>query len=307
MLALNNYKSGIRLDGPGSGTSVTYSTAAYNGADGLEFYSAPNLLVAYDTTYNNVALPNNLYDAGIKLDPSADTTTNAIIEYSTSYSNGLGETGTTGSGIWADTVGDGLIFRFNTVYNNNLRGLDIDADNNASAYGNISYGNRFEGIIAYADNNLSMTGNQIYNNTVWANGKGIVVQGPDAGSTAGGCQNNSVTNNIVGASSGGPELLVQFGCDNPGADGTGNTYTFNNLGIARNNFIQWGQSTAYSTYAAWETAAGNCRNTGCSHSMESNPLLSEPSNGIFTLLSGSPAIGAGLGGVDLGAVPYVRQ
>ena len=306
IVALNNYDAGVRFDGPGSGTSVTNSIAAYNGASGFEFYAAPNVLAAYDIAHNNVALPGNLYAAGIKLDP-AEATTNAIVEYSTSYSNGVGETGVTGSGIWADTVGNGLILRYNTVYNNNERGLDIDADNDASAYGNVSYGNAFAGIMAYADTSKSMTGNQIRNNTVWGNGMGIVVQGPNTGSVVGGCENNAVLNNIAGASLSGPDLWIQLGCENPGSNGAGNTYTFNNLGKAATSFIEWGANTYYSTYAGWETAAGNCGTAGCSHSMENDPLLTNPAQGIFTLQSTSPAIGAGEAGVDLGAIPYVAQ
>jgi hypothetical protein len=37
--------------------------------------------------------------------------------------------------------------------------------------------------------------------------------------------------------------------------------------------------------------------------MESDPMLADPSGGIFNLRPGSPAIGAGIGGVDLGAIP----
>jgi hypothetical protein len=303
--ALNNYNGGLRLDGPVAGSSVAYSTAAYNGASGFEFYAAPNMFVAYDTAYDNVALSGNLYAAGIKFDPSA-ATTNAIVEYSTSYSNGVGEAGVTGSGIWADTIGNGLILRYNTVYKNNLRGLDIDADNYASAYGNISYGNVF-GIMAYADGSTSVTGNQIRNNTVWGNGTGIVVQGPNTGSVAAGCENNAVTNNIVGASVSGPDMWIQLGCENPGSDGAGNTYSYNSFGKPATNFIGWAGYNYFSTYAAWETAAGNCGTAGCSHSMELDPLLTNPSGGIFTLQAGSPAIGAGEGGVDLGAIPYVAQ
>jgi hypothetical protein len=303
--ALNNDYAGVQLEGPWAGSSVNYSTAAYNGGDGYEFYGSPNLLVAYDTAYNNVAISGNLYAAGIKFDPST-ATTNAVVEYSTSYSNGVGKTGITGSGIWADTVGNGLIVRGNTVYNNNERGIDIDADNNALIYGNIAYNNLVAGIMAYADGNTSITGVQIYNNTIWGNGIGIVLQGPDTGSTAGGCQNNSITNNIVAASSTN-ELLAQYGCENPGTDGSGNTYTYNSLGAGSSMDVQWGGGTNYSTYAAWETAKGNCGATGCSHSMEANPMLTNPSAGVFTLQPGSPAIGAGLEGVDLGAIPHTAQ
>ncbi len=304
IVATNNHSAGIRLDGPAAGSSITYSTAAYNGASGIDLYDAPNILVAYDTAYNNAAIPGNLYAAGIKLEPSLGTT-NAIVEYSTSYSNGLGEAGVTGSGIWADTVGGGLVFRYNSVFGNNEKGLDIDSDNYASVYGNLAYNNVSSGIAAYADSGPSMIGNNIYNNTVWGNGSGIAVQGPSIGSVLDGCNANSITNNIVGASLSGPELLVNFGCENPGSDGSGNFYNYNSLGIAKTNFIQWGARKSFSSYSAWETATGNCGTTGCSHSMESDPKLTNSSGGVFTLTFDSPAIGAGSAGLDLGAVPYV--
>ncbi len=303
IIATNNNNAGVRLDGPAAGSSVTYSTAAYNGASGFDFYASPNILVAYDTAYNNVANPGNLYAAGIKLEPSP-ATTNAIVEYSAAYSNGLGQTGVTGSGIWADTIGDGLVIRYNSVSGNNEKGLDIDSDNYALVYGNLAYNNVSSGIAAYADGSSSMIGNRIYSNTVWGNGSGIKVQGPSAGSLPGGCEANSVTNNIIGASSSGPELLVQFGCENPGLNGLGNTFTYNSIGIARTNFIQWAATTTFSSYSAWETATGNCGTEGCSHSMMSNPKLTNPSGGVFTLEFGSPALGAGSEGLDLGAIPY---
>ena len=301
--ATNNYNAGVRLDGPAAGSAVTYSTAAYNGASGLDLYDSPNILVAYDTAYKNAAIPGNLYAAGIKLEPSPGTT-HATVEYSTSYSNGVGEAGVTGSGIWADTIGDGLVLRYNSVSGNNEKGLDIDSDNYASVYGNLSFNNVSSGIAAYADSGPSMVGNHIYNNTVWGNGSGIAVQGPSTGSVLHGCKENSVTNNIVGASSSGPELQVRFGCENPGPDGSGNTYYYNSFGIAKTSFVQWGATQYFSSYSAWETATGNCGTTGCSHSMESNPKLTNASGGVFTLVFGSPAIGAGLAGLDLGATPY---
>jgi hypothetical protein len=99
-------------------------------------------------------------------------------------------------------------------------------------------------------------------------------------------------------------MEIQLGCENPGTDGSGNVYTYNNFGPATSNFVQWGGNN-FSTYAAWETAAGNCGTTGCSHSMEFDPMLTNPSGAVFTLQPGSPAIAAGVGGVDLGAIPYV--
>jgi hypothetical protein len=207
----------------------------------------------------------------------------------------------TGSGIWADTIGNGWTVRNNTTCGNNERGIDIDADNYAVIYGNISYGNLQSGIIAYADGNSSMTGHQIYNNTVLENRTGIIMQGPDAGETSGGCENNIVQNNIAYDST-GHDFQANAGCENPGLDGSGNVYTYDAFGVEAANFILWGNTT-YSTYPDWEVGSGNCGTIACTHSMESDPMLTDPSGGVFSLQSGSPAIAAGTAGVDLGAIP----
>jgi len=314
----NNWGSGLHIQGPGAPSAITNYVANYNGVDGLELYSTPGLVINGVTANYNVQQPGALYLAGIKWDPSSGSTA-PIVENSTACYNGIAQPGygmpsqspyITGSGIWADTIGNGWVVTGNTTCGNNERGIDIDADNYAVIYQNVSYGNGQSGIIAYADANSSMTGHRIYNNTVWGNRTGIMVQGPNAGETAGGCENNSVQNNIAYASTNG-NLVVETGCENPGADGSGNVYTYNAFGVAASNFIQWG-STYYSTYAAWETAIGNCGSGGCSHSVQANPALTNPSGGVFTLTGTSPARNAGTplglpysyGAPDLGASGY---
>jgi hypothetical protein len=288
---LNNGE-GLRCDAT-TNVIVNGYTATSNQESGLAFYQATNLLVTHSTAIGNVTTSNDAFAAGIKIHPGSSST-NVVVQYSTSASNGNGQVSTTGSGIWADTVGNGFTTRFNTIYNNNVFGIAIDADNYALSYYNISYGNGAGGIVAYADGATSMTGNQIYNNTVWGNGgSGIQVLGPNGGSTAGGCESNLIKNNISEANTNN-QLLVANGCENPGADGSGNVYTYNAFGVQASNFIEWGVGTYYSTYSAWETATGNCGSTGCSHSVESNPLLVSPSTGNFYLQPGSPALAAGL-------------
>jgi hypothetical protein len=308
----NNWGSGVHLQGPGAPSFVTNYVAEYNGLDGMQFYSTPGLVVSGVTANYNVQQPGALYLAGIKFDPSSGTIA-PVVEDATACYNGVAQPGysmpsdsglATGSGIWADTIGNGWIVRGNTTCANNARGIDIDADNYAIIDQNVSYSNA-SGISAYADGQSSMMGHQIYNNTLWDNGTGLVIQGPDAGETSGGCTNNIIQNNIsYGATSW--NLIGDVGCENPGIAGSGNVYTYNAFGVAASTFILWG-STQYPTYAAWETATGNCGTIDCTHSMESDPILTDPSEGTFSLQSDSPAIGAGMGGVDLGAVPYVAQ
>jgi Abnormal spindle-like microcephaly-assoc'd, ASPM-SPD-2-Hydin len=308
----NNWGSGVHLQGPGAPSFVTNYVAEYNGLDGVQLYSTPGLVVNGVTANYNVQQPGALYLAGIKFDPSSGTIA-PMVEDSTTCHNGVAQPGygmpsdsglATGSGIWADTIGKGWIVRGNTTCGNNARGIDIDADNYAIVYQNVSYSNA-SGISAYADGQSSMTGHQIYNNTLWGNGTGLVIQGPDAGETSGGCKNNIIQNNIsYGATSW--NLVGDVGCENPGIDGSGNVYTYNAFGVAASTFVLWG-GTQYPTYAAWEAATGNCGTIDCTHSMESDPILTDPSEGMFSLQSDSPSIGAGMGGVDLGAVPYVAR
>ncbi len=153
----------------------------------------------------------------------------------------------------------------------------------------------------FADANNTVTGNLIYGNTISGNRRyGLEVRGPYGG-YSNGCTNNLVKNNIIVNTQSGPNLQVFDGCEN-GANGSGNVYTYNDFGAAASNFIWWGGSsptaTYYSTYVSWEAAAGNCGTTGCSHSVQSDPLFLNASIGNFTLQASSPAIGAG---VNLGS------
>jgi len=87
---------------------------------------------------------------------------------------------------------------------------------------------------------------------------------------------------------GGPNLEAFNGCENPGTDGLGNVYTYNDFGPDATNFIQWGASTYYSTLAAWQAASGQTNN------LNANPLFVSTSTPNFALTSSSPAIDAGL-------------
>jgi hypothetical protein len=299
VISQNNYDEGIRFDAVING-SITYSTSAYNGNNGIDFYNSPSLFIDHDVAHDNVELPN-LYAAGIKGSDGGRGSANVTIQNSISYSNGTKQPGqNTGSGIWVDTIGTGAIIRDNIIYSNNISGINVDADNNESVYYNLSYNNGGDGIMVYADGASSMTGNLVYNNTVWNNqGVGIQLEGPSAGSTANGCTNNQVINNIATNTVGGPNLAAFFGCENPGADGSGNVYTYNAFGVAATSFMWWGVNSSeysvyYSTYSSWEAATGNCGTAGCSNSIQQNPLLNNPSDGDFTLQAGSPAIGAGV-------------
>jgi hypothetical protein len=74
--------------------------------------------------------------------------------------------------------------------------------------------------------------------------------------------------------------------------GSGNVYEYNCFGPGSPNFIEWGLGVFKSTYAAWEAAYG-----GRAYSVETDPKLTNPAGGDFTLQATSPCIDAG---ADLG-------
>jgi hypothetical protein len=276
-----------------NGVTINNSTVAYNGGSGISFGFVDNWLIQGNNVHHNCWDPLQTSTRGI--DGENPYTTNVTVEYNYVHENGYGQSGSVpGSGIACDTCGSGIVFGYNNVWGNNGYGIDIDADNNVTAYYNLSWNNANAGIIAFADANSSMTGIQLYNNTVYGNkSAGIWVEGPSAGSGPAGCTNNTIENNIVVGTVSGPNLKAFNGCENPGADGSGNVYTYNDFGAQAGNFIQWGASTYESTYSAWETATGNCGSSRCSHSIQTAPTFTNAGADNFTLASGSSAIDAG--------------
>jgi hypothetical protein len=296
--SLRSFDDGIRID-TGTGIVVTASTAAYDGANGFDVYAAPGILLDHLVAHDNSQLTGVDWTAGIKLVDLNGASQNMTVQYSQVYNNGVGQAGVRGAGIWPDTVGKGFTAKYNLVYGNNGAGIAIDADNYATVMYNTVFDNAGGGIQVFADGGPSMTGQSIYNNTVYGNGAfGIEVLGPSAGSAPDGCMNNTVENNIATGTVTGPNLAGFLGCENPGTDGSGNVYAYNDFGPQASNFIQWGGgfgSPVYeSTYSAWETAAGNCGTPGCSHSVQAGAMFANTAASQFWLASGSPAIGAGL-------------
>jgi hypothetical protein len=296
VLSENNFNEGIEVyESPNS--SVVSSTAMYNGGQGIEFQNSPNALIDRCVAHHNAQLTGEDWTAGIHV--SGLLSTNVTIQNSVSYSNGVGQPDWRGAGIWPDTVGAGLIVRYNSVFGNNFGGINIDADNGAAVYGNLAYNNGVAGAVAgfgiwfIADGNDTMTGHVAFGNTIWGNySRGLVFQGYASG-YADSCMSNTAENNIAAGTVNGPNFVAQYGCENPGTIGSGNVYTYNDFGVAASNFIEWGAGVYESTYSAWETAAGNCGTPGCSHSVESAPTFANTSAAQFWLTGGSPGIDAG--------------
>ncbi|MGO9636326.1 MAG: right-handed parallel beta-helix repeat-containing protein, partial [Terracidiphilus sp.] len=273
------------------------------GGEGINIFQSPNALIDGNTVHDNGQLSTvPTADQASALNGGGPLTTNIIVQNNLIYSNGVIGGSAALRGMDFDTIGAGAIIRYNKVYSNTGDGIELDADSEETVYDNVVYGNGYSGIRAFADAQSSISGILIYNNTVNGNtGGGIMLMGPSSGVVPNGCVNNSVINNIAVNTINGPNLFVGEGCDNYGIYGSGNVYTFNDFGTASSNFIVWGiQPTGpgydryESTYEAWEFAPGNCGGTGCSHSVESDPLFTNITTNIFTLSQYSPAFGTGL-------------
>jgi parallel beta-helix repeat protein len=302
VISINNYVMGIQIVYSANDT-IRSSTVAYNGGEGINIFQSPSVLIDGNTVHDNGKLSTvPTSDQASALNGGGPLTTNMIVQNNLIYSNGVAGGLAALRGMDFDTIGEGAIIRYNKVYSNTGDGIELDADSEETVYGNVVYGNGYSGIRAFADSQSSITGILIYNNTVNGNnGGGIMLMGPSSGAVPGGCVNNSVINNIVVNTMNGPNLFVGNGCDNNKGFGSGNVYAFNDFGPASSNFIVWGiQPTGpgydrhESTYDAWESAPGNCGGTGCTHSVESDPLFTNTSKNIFTLSKYSPAFGAGL-------------
>jgi parallel beta-helix repeat protein len=291
---LNAYDMGIRFEGVSNGT-ISSCVAAYNGSTGVMFWDSPSLLISQCTVHNNDSLPPSTgadwtWNGGIHggVETTGQWSTNVIVQDNSVYSNGTMTGLSSGSGIVLDTIGTGALVQDNFVCNNTDIGINIDADNSATVANNIVCDSGNYGILLQADGNTTMTGHKAYGNTLWGNATaGLGVLGYISG-YANSCTSILVKNNIVINSAGGPALQAEYGCENPGTDGSGNVYSYNDFGPNASNFIQWGSSTYYSTLAAWQAASGQTNN------LNSNPLFISTSTDNFALQSSSPAIDAGL-------------
>ncbi len=157
--------------------------------------------------------------------------------------------------------------------------LQAGADNN-------SYANN----VVWSDNNDGSTltlgqGNTFDHNTFYngRTGGAVVLQGSAIPGS------NSFTNNI----------FTHGGTNSVGQDGTIN-YTgyagHHNLFFNSDGPVKFFNSMNLNN---WKTASGEQTS-----SFESDPLLTDPANGDFSLTASSPARGAGSGGSDVGAKPY---
>jgi hypothetical protein len=298
IIAEYNYEDGVH-EWTGSGFDVlnlTNSILRYNGDNGYEPNSIANSIISGNTVYNNCAMdisttPDFQYCAGLRLE--GIPTANVTVEYNTVYNNGITRlVYQEVAGIWLDTVGTANIVRYNTVYDNLKYGIFNEASSGTSIYYNVVYGHVGTGTALGRGLKVGRGSQNVLtcNNTIYGNTRGLAAEGDNHNSGA--YQNNTFENNLSTGNT--VDFLGIGGAENDGRNGSGNIYRYNSFGRADANFIEWAAGTYYSSYAAWETAIGSCGATGCSHSVQFDPLFTSASDGDFTPLPGSPAISAGL-------------
>jgi hypothetical protein len=329
-ISLANYYFGITATNSTGNDHllIAGNTVGWNGSSGILVSGTGNSdLIQSNTAYNNAWGGTWTVDmtfntgTGIRMFGNG-VMSNCIEQFNTSYNNGLGPTGIwntqgegqspqdleDGGGIMFDTMGTGNIMRFNVTYNNEVGGLRVTADSGTLVYMNVSYGNvqQTESTIYSgmgADLDFGINGTQFYNNTLYGNQIGLLVQGnvsPIKTVVNLLAQNNLVVGSLMNA------LSATFGGDNDGMYGSGNQYIYNAFGVQSTNFIQWGFENYYATYSSWETAAGNCGTTNCSHSLETAVPFVNANSGDFRLPRGSAALTAGSAGGIMGGLGVVQ-
>ena len=305
--AENNYGNGINVYGsPGSGhpisnVAISGNTTSGNGGAGIDVWTDGNTIsnvsitgnIGHDDVWNPSAAPNS---PNGEIHVYGPTLSGLTVEDNLAYNAGSAlpdfkaypNLRDIGSGIYIDTVPGNAVIAYNQVYNNNDDGIALEDTQGAALYGNVSYNN---GVAGFTNFRLSSS-NLWYNNTAYGNKIGFQVWGGMT-PTAAGMVNNQFKNNIAYNNTVNA-LQATGGGENDGTDGYGNIYIYNDFGQQASGFIQWGSGVYYSTYSSWEAATGNCGSTGCSHSVETNPVFVNTSTNNFALASSSPTIDAGL-------------
>jgi hypothetical protein len=293
-----NGGDGLMKGGMGNNFVIQGCTANYNAFDlqytytgGIRFISVSSGL--YRPT-NSGALGNIAAFNGVNPDTGAIQTTNG---------------GQQGTGVWCDTCGDGSFLKYNTVHDNAQNGALLEftgATGSLTMSYNIAYNNGWAGI----EHSRSSHNDLIANNTSYNNQYNCYFSGQfGGGDTTIGMVNNTYENNICAgqvSTKYGNALVAQFGAENNAlGQGSGNIYRDNSLGSPASwtgRFASFGSGNVLATYAQLDAAYGS--NTS---SIQSDPMLTDPAAANFALMPGSPAIKAGYGGVDVGAVPFAAK
>jgi parallel beta-helix repeat protein len=115
-------------------------TVSYSGDDGIAVSDyATNWIIQNNSVHHNNAFTNDPYSAGIKI-TGGGTVSNITVQENRVYSNGLGQAGSIGMGIWIDTGAQNNIIRWNSTYDNNNNNIYVEVSPNNQVYGNLAYG-----------------------------------------------------------------------------------------------------------------------------------------------------------------------
>ena len=124
-----------------------------------------------------------------------------------------------------------------------------------------------------------MTGHQIYNNTVLENRTGIIMQGrmrvrpaEDARTTSSRTILPMTPPAVIFRPMPAARIRASMARET--------SIPTMLLGWRPRTSLLWGNTT-YSAYRDWEVGSGNCGTIGCTHSMESDPMSTDPSGGVL--------------------------
>jgi hypothetical protein len=240
------------------------------------------------------------YNSGIKFWDNTDITwTQSGNEF---YENYIHDNNV---GIWSDGVqnpDNPTLIHHNWIEDNVTEGIVLEVTSGTQVWGNVivncgtsptgeNEAWTAAGISLNTRLNYPGSNNLIYNNTIYGANVGINVWNDNYNITTMRSDNNLIKNNIVVNSITRP-FSAGLGGNNV-TYGSGNVYQYNCFGPESTNFIRWG-SNYYSTYAAWEGATGVILDGGTTHSINADPLLTNPTTHDFTLQAASPCINAGV-------------
>ena len=190
------------------------------------------------------------------------------------------------SGIEVCWTATNILIDGNRIYHNAMQGIDLCGDSSGTTVSNnIVYGN---GNVGIGPNNGTFN-NVIKNNVVYGNkqsagwGGGIYVWGTVSGTQI-------LNNTIYGEQRNG------IGIESTKITGT----------TIKNN-ISWGNTTDLLVNSVVVEDYNDLRGGKGSHDIALNPLFVNVATGDFHLQPGSPVIGKGESGIDLGALPFQQS
>jgi hypothetical protein len=215
-------------------------------------------------------------------------------------------------GIWSDTVTGGATNKVwihsNTVRRTWAAGVFVEACYRGGHLVEKNYLDRtglqltgYSGGICFG---RGTRGAIAKNNTIYLpKNSGLTIQGGQQTMTSGDgasfderVENCQFNENIVVVTGGVPVIM-----DRSRVGQGGNTFDKNCLYggqyVYRGDSSVWSNGTTYANAAAY----GSARGGGVSGTIEADPQLRAPGSGDFALVAGSPCLGAGTGGINIGA------